>query len=316
VLGTGDTMMVIDKGGANVACRFYRLRVSTAVGLPAGFIQIEMGRGRRPVSSPFDRAAAVAGRITSLADSAFVDLSANWPADRWTGGGYIARVRTAQGWIDLPITASSANQISTLVRGKNLRDIVQTGDAYEIAPVQTVQEFFAATLADISAETSRDIAPRVQVAAGRNDARLEPLHYEGKSWRASDGRIPDNNFPIAPGDGLLVTRFPAARLWLSGDVHLPRHPADISVRGETFVGTHIPFDVSLRDLSLASPTSLNWRASQRVRAADLLRVWTRDRFLVHYFDGAHWRRAGGTAARDNEQIPAASAFLIDRRTQP
>jgi hypothetical protein len=312
--GTGETMVVIDKDGAKTMRRFYRLRVSTATGLPAGFIQLDVGRERQPISSPFDRAPAAAGRISSVADSSFTDASAKWPAERWTGGGYVARVRTKQGWIDLSIAANSAREITTRVRAKNLRDVVQPGDPYEIAPVLTLQEFFAPTLAAGTRVRSPIHSPRAQIGTVLRDA-LAPVYHDGKSWRAHDGTIPENNFPIQPGAGVLVTRFPAARLWLSGDVHLPRNPSEMTLRPDSFVGTHTPFDVSLRELPVGTSDS-GWRADERVRAADLLRLWMHDRFLVHYFDGAHWRRAGGTSPRDEQLLPAASAFFIDRHSKP
>jgi hypothetical protein len=89
----------------------------------------------------------------------------------------------------------------------------------------------------------------------------------------------------------------------------------MTLRPDSFVGTHTPFDVSLRELPVGTSDS-GWRADERVRAADLLRLWMHDRFLVHYFDGAHWRRAGGTSPRDEQLLPAASAFFIDRHSKP
>ena len=308
VSGTGDDVTIIDRGAAKLERRFYRLRVGPVTGAVSGFLQVPLAGRRTPVSSPFDRAPVTGGRVTAIGPTTLLDSQASWPAGEFTDVAHTVRVRTRDGWLDLPIAAHTANELTVTLRAPNLDDLVRPGDSYQIARMATLSEFML-----VSTHQGSSAIHQLRRLEIWNDLGLDRFHYDGGHWRVSGDDAAQDSVPIAPAEGVLIARQNAqpATIWFSGEVHLPRHPAELALRGLGFAGTHIPRDITLGELGL--PHTALWLSSRRITGADLLRVWIDNRFRSHFFNGESWRAGGSLLPRDSQRLPAGSAFLIEPR---
>ena len=137
----------------------------------------------------------------------------------------------------------------------------------------------------------------VELWGGRSFERIAPARQDGG---------------LDPAEGLILAKKSsrATNAWFAGEVRAARHPSELSIRPLDFIGTHTPLPITLEGLR-AHQTPF-WRANRRLSRADLLRLWMNGRFLGHYFDGNTWRSAGSSRRQDFTEIPAGSAFLIER----
>jgi len=294
LLGTGESLTVFDRGAAKLERRFYRIRVSAAMGAISGFLQIELTERRTPISSPFDQPALAAGRATSVTGTSFVDENASWPAGRFVETAHGVRFRTNLGWLDLPIVSQNEKELAVSLRGANLDQFVRPGDYYEIAPLSNVAELLSGD-GGVPGEVTN-----LALWSGRTFERIASLD-------ASEAPT------LAAAEGIMVIKKPThlSRLWFSGQVRAGRHPSEFAVRPLDFTGTHTPLPVTLQTLR-AQETPL-WLSDQRLSHADRLRLWTNGRFLGYFFNGKTWQAAGSLRQTDSREIPAGSAFLIERK---
>jgi uncharacterized protein (TIGR02597 family) len=329
--GTGEILKVSDPDAARFRQYFYRLvRIPTsptpasgfASGLDGelnsptwGFLNLTIpAKSKAAVGTPFLRETMGSGEVGAVSQASLSDPSAHWHPRRWTTvPNAVQLVSGKSAGRSFLIDSHSENTLTLDPEGTSLASLVAPGDKYVIRPMNTLGSLFGTTKVPMKSGATVAAADQVRLWNGR---QYEVYFHNGVNWRLLGAKAVQDDTPVYPGEGMLISNSSTKplSLFFSGQVPDGVQSVQLPAKGLALMTSPFPWEIPLQSSGL--DTVPGWKSGKRGTTADEILLWDHRLFRSFFFDGFHWRMVGTPAVQDDKKIELGSSFFIRRGVLP
>jgi uncharacterized protein (TIGR02597 family) len=253
-------------------------------------------------------ASAVSGSsVDSIYDTTAFFLNGDFATDEYP---YAVSFKTGalEGKIFL-IIANSTNSLTVDSQGIDLSSLVQSGDLYQIIPLDTLGSLFGESDVPFKTGTS---ASRADILYFREGNEWVPYFHNGNEWQSFESDS-QNNKVLFPDQAVLVMRREGDDIDLTviGAVPTTALQVLVSGRSSTFLANSFPAELLLGETGLQ--TLPYWRTGNNLTTADLVYLLQDGAWKPFFHNGSNWQSIDSRNS-DTQSISIGSGFLVVRES--
>jgi hypothetical protein len=186
---------------------------------------------------------------------------------------------------------------------------VAAGNTYEICYADTLEELFGPSADDLVTNADPAKADNLLIREGS----VWSVYYnDGEKWlKQGDAETVQNARTILPDEGVLFVRKSRkpVNLSITGDVPVNKLVTELPANSTVFLANSFPADLRLEETGFEKDPS--WITALTADDADLVQIYSANKWKTYFFDGKRWRLSTGRAA--NPKIEKGTAVLVVRR---
>lgn len=310
------------------------LRAQIVSSLPVGFVKMEVAygsgttRGLSVLSFPMQETARITGqvhgRITGVTLDSITNANAGWTPGALSAGPCLIRITSGSAaGLTLLISSSVANSATTVaieapdVGSVNLTTLgIATGtlgDTYSILNADTLSSVFGTPASSgIQGGPTSVSADIVQLFVSGAWRQYYFCTSGTGNWRRVGPNSVSDNVVIRPDAGVIYSRLGAKPLsfMAAGEVPSAYRKTPVARSGVSFISSFWPVSVRLADMNIAAIPG--WISSST--PVDLVQLRIGNLWRQYFFNGSNWREVGSNTLADDLLVPAASAFMLQRKS--